>query len=360
MNAKSAIFVLCLLVFGGVGARALAQEPRLPNEIITKTNPLSAVERERVEEFADYWVRRLSPAPDATNPQAAINEARLRLIGPLFQPNVSVPFLQAYSDALVDPLAQLMLGENPWDRINAAHILARLGTDRSVRALAANVAAEDPVLRRWAIKGITRTFADFARRPVTPATALETTRALADAAAAEPQPGLLREQLRALASIQAGLAAAGQPVAPVREAQLDVVRRRLETIGERERVATEIVVLGEALQRLRNELLRLSTQEQRVVGPVLVVHCGDLWQAALDRWEASHADEDDRVAFQEAIFACEEFARFADEQLLRTRGTPPTPQTGLAAAWEANDRAAYEAALARWREIFETSDVYGG
>ncbi|MBL8874839.1 MAG: hypothetical protein JNM86_03475 [Phycisphaerae bacterium] len=117
-------FLALALAFGAIGsAQSRAQD--IPTDIVTSPATLSAAQKDTITSFVTPLLESLK-SDDANK----VRDARQALIRPLQRPGVvvGVPFRQAYSAALGQPLAALADDKRPLNAINAMRVGAELAT----------------------------------------------------------------------------------------------------------------------------------------------------------------------------------------------------------------------------------------
>lgn len=103
----------------------LGRAQDIPNDIITSASPLSPAQKETVAKYAEPLLESLK-GDDAIK----VRDARQALVRPLQRSGVvvGVPFRQAYSQVLGQPLATLAEDKRPLNALNAMRIGAELAT----------------------------------------------------------------------------------------------------------------------------------------------------------------------------------------------------------------------------------------
>lgn len=118
---RSGLLALALFAFSAPLVRA----QDIPAEVVTSAIPLSAAQKETVTAFATPLLESLK-SDDANK----VRDARQALVRPLQKAGVvvGVPFRQAYSQVLGQPLAALAEDKRPLNAINAMRVGAELAT----------------------------------------------------------------------------------------------------------------------------------------------------------------------------------------------------------------------------------------
>ncbi|HYE01675.1 MAG TPA: hypothetical protein VD963_00425 [Phycisphaerales bacterium] len=216
-----AILTACLV--GLAPAAALAQRD-LPPEIV-RGSDLSAVQTQQLGAYVAQH------APGLSGDQVQVKRARLALLAPLKESQVSISFRLAYARALVPVLEPLLKHQNDLVAVNALQIAGELGTPDSPVLLAQGLTDGRAPVRYGAAFGHRRLFEVLASGTpaLTPKQAIDAAGAVARVLAGETDAHVMEGCERALE------AAARVPEAQLRGVRAEAVGMLARQIGERAR-----------------------------------------------------------------------------------------------------------------------------
>lgn len=188
-------------LLAGIAAPTVAQsgEPAAITGLTSSRAPFTADEQARIRAFGTHWLAQLSRDGASA---AEIDDARRRLLEPLRGRGQSELFLTEYGQVIQSGLVQIIDADSSAHRTsNAIVVLSRLGTERALDALLdrASVRATSQVhIRLGAARGLKDLvrLSDLTR--VSVRKRQQAARRLRDAAALEPDPGVLRHLLEAI------------------------------------------------------------------------------------------------------------------------------------------------------------------
>jgi hypothetical protein len=175
-----------------------AQVNNLPAEVVRSTRQLVPDQVDMIRGYLKDTVEGLGAAADP----AKIRKARLAILEPLQDQQVSAPFRLEYSRALADKLTEFTGKTDTIVVINALFVAGELATEQGVGIVEKHLSSKDTSVRFAAIKGLAVTLDAAARR--TPAIAderlLKILDSLSKSLATEEDPVVYDATARAIAT----------------------------------------------------------------------------------------------------------------------------------------------------------------
>ncbi len=304
LMCRAAMVVTALLA---ARSWAAAPPPRSISDLNKLTQAPTEQQRERLRDFASYWVEQL----DSDDP-AAVPDARRKLIEQINAPGATLVFMQAYSDALVSQLARVVDDrEHPMAAANALQIAALFGTDDALMLMRDHLDADQedrPAIRLWAARGFQLVAKDGLQRgTITARQIAPALRDLGRAAEKESDWRVLQWQLAAIASTQ-------HPVAEeVLFSSFDATTKRLQTQSE----ATPLIVaLRPALISMRERYFAdRSPQEQRRLGQEIAKRLVVVLALARQHADSARSDPEMIRHYEIALQISEQLLQLIDSNL---------------------------------------------
>ena len=200
----TSITLACLAaacVAGGV----VAAPPADIGRYTSMSQQPTALEQDRIVEYAEYWAERLG-----SDDPAEVGEAYRKLERPLTAPLVTVVFRSVYSDALIPKLTAIVedRGENgtrAFQPVNALKVTFQIGTLDALDLLIEHCNQDlEPrsSVRMWAAHGFRHLVLQRARdtgpEVIRPARIVGAIRRMGEAAAVEDDPWVLVAQFNAI------------------------------------------------------------------------------------------------------------------------------------------------------------------
>lgn len=136
-------------------------QPVLPSP---NTESLSGTDRGSIEGYIAFYISQLREGD-----VDAVEGARAALLVPLNDPDLTVPFRLAYTEALGQPLASMISAESDTHRIaNALQVSGRLADRTSVRPIIAALESGDQAVQLAAASAIRNMLVELSLEGVTP------------------------------------------------------------------------------------------------------------------------------------------------------------------------------------------------
>lgn len=325
--------------------------------------PLTEPDRQQLTIFVSHYLRQLAtPASDAKADQA-ISDARNQLIRPTNGP-VSAWWLNTYSQVLDAGLKNLLNESNSLHRVNALIIAGELGSDAGVTILLSRLSANSMPDRLWAANGLITAFRKADRGAISAASTVRAARDIARAAENETSPVVFRKQLQALAATQIAASIITGPAGQIRQIRIDLISTVLERLANENGPSGHLLAIYETLNLLRAEFLSMPNASQMQVGPALVRICQSTFEVAGAHWDAMHGQSATpealsmRPRYGEILEFCESFVAFADDVVRGGTAQPQRPRAGLAQAWRAGNKQAFDQLRTAWRDFVLTVPQY--
>ena len=333
----------CLVTLAVV-AEGLAKAPPRPlsRDIISATSPLSVQELAQVENWAEYWCRRL----DSDDPQAVENarDEVLRPLTSLLRPSDLFRF--QYSKVALPHLKNAIASPHPHAAVNAMIVLPLLGSDRALQLLLEHCDQRNEprrYVRQRAAAGAKAMLNP--RRPfnLRQAAVRNAVRELRDAARNEPDWLILRHQFEAMAEVN-DPGARGHLVNA-----LEAVVERVALVNGEPSALIEAVY--SAVYRLRNRFVTLSLDEQQELGRKLAPVLDRVCEVARIHWNVAQDDPEAKKTYGGAIKVCEEFLKIIHQQMRADRSAP---RTQLKRHWDDRNKPRFEVDKQQWSDIIAT------
>jgi len=330
--------------------RCLADPPPPPLPLdITSANELSNDQLGVLKKYGDYWTGVLA---DPKSKPEEVETARARLLQPLQNFNTSLTFRNSYSKIIVPPLQSIIDQKTSaiHASINAIIVLSQTGADRAVTALLEHCSAQSET--RWQI----RLQAAYGcgtllhSESLDPKKIMDAAKRLRDAVKIEDNNIILRHQFAAIA------AADHNPLPPAdRQTLRKLFVEALNAVVDqlpKDKPSPMIDAITSAIASLRDKFNNhvVDNTEGKTIGQTLGPRFGQLLTHAAANWDAGHADEDLQKKFSLMLGVAEGFLAFIDGMV---RGGTAVPQTKFRDAWNAADKAKFEAEIAQWVEALK-------
>lgn len=332
------------------GPAAMGQSTGLDRSVLSATGALNDTQKSAVAAFVDKHAETLRSADKA----GAVEDARTALIGPPRDPAASPNFRKAYGAALVAELSPIVKGSDLHRALNAMQALRFSRTPEALDVIIerTNVAAEPSAAKRIAAGSLV---ADaFEDLDAANAYFDPVARRLRDAAVAETDWLALQQKLAAMGAAARRKDLPSDNARNIRRAQAEAISSIAKAIKSSGGADGRMQAIQRTLVGLRNDLLLMQTADRSAIAKVLAPALSDLIGCAEVHWESAHANPTLSASYGSMLNNCEVLLRLIDrgERPQAYAGTKPDGDTRvLTPAWEAKDKAKFEAEAKRWAGI---------
>jgi hypothetical protein len=179
-------------------------------------------------------------------------------------------------------------------------------------------------------------------------------RRLRDAAVAETDWLALQQKLAAMGAAARRKDLPSDNARNVRRAQAEAIASIAKAIKSSAGADGRMQAIQRTLVGLRNDLLLMQTADRSAIAKVLAPALSDLIGCAEVHWESAHANPTLSASYGSVLNSCEVLLRLIDrgERPQAYAGTKPDGDSRvLTPAWEAKDKAKFEAEAKRWAGI---------
>jgi hypothetical protein len=318
----------------------------LDRAIVTASSPLGAQQNEALEAFIGGWINVLESSSNARN----LVSARQNLVDSFRDGTATPIFRRAFSGIAVPRLEPIVKGKDLQRAIMAMQVARFIGTPESIALLTArlNVAQEaDAGKRLSAASNLIGALSDAKLTAVEFTTAA---RAIGAAASSETDALVVLQQVRALSSLVRRSDLPPQAATFARTTQVEVLRSLLQQLREGSAADARIGILNQALITLRDQWLQLKEAERTAVGPTLAPALADVFAIGGKQWETARSDPEQATQYAEAIAIAEVLLRSVD-RTVRPNGGGTGAEKAIATAWDAGNKSAFDAEVAKWTTV---------
>ncbi len=346
------LFILCAIA-ASLCASALGQTT-LDRGIIATAAPLTDAQKAAVSTFAASALDAIRDGTDATE----MVDARWTLVTPARDPAATAPFRKGYSAILITELTPVIKGKDLQRAVNAMQVIRFTRTSESVDVLIerSNSASEnDPGKRLAAASLLADSFEDLDASNAFLETAA---RRIRDAASTEPDWIALQQKLAAISTAAKRKELPPDNARNIRKAQAEAIAAVAKSIKSNTTADERMQALQRALIGVRNDLLLLQQADRTAAAKTLAPAMGDLLTASSTHWEAGHNNATLAPSYAAVVNSCEVMLRLIDrsERPQAYAGAKADADTRvLATAWEASDKAKFDAEVKRWNAIVSAS-----
>ncbi len=352
MHTRSRLIPLLGLAAAFVLAAACCAQnpPASLGDLVTKV-ALSQPEVERINAYVKFYADMLNN-PSST--PSEVEKARNELIREFVQAtvrNMSPNFRGTFSSAAAPGMETALKGKDIHRAINAAVILAHLGTDKASNVLVANADLQNQP--QWQV----RLQSANGERMLLMSGALDgrktiaAARSLREAAVREDNGLVLRHQLGALAAADAaGLTPADQSTVRTLQAEaLASVSKKMVAANDVVD-GSNVVALASIVVVLRDRFAtQFTPQERKSIGETLGPALGALLDWARAHWDAARADQSITRDMGILVAACEGLLQRIDPVV--ASNVRPAPSSDMNGAWKAGDKAKFETGVKAWQDV---------
>jgi hypothetical protein len=321
----------------------------LPREIVTATGPLNADQSKLLLGFIEGFVNTI----ETTRDPRSLDDARRALVEPLRDPAATPVFRRAFSATATSRLSPIVRGADTQRAIHAMQVAAFIGTPESLALITGRLDASEPdaAKRQNAASTIAHALEDVSGLTAVDFDAIN--RAIFAAAEKESEASIILREFRALSVIasRAGVPESSATLARANQAKL--VRGILAQIGNPGGAQngsgsdTRMTIVAKAIADMQKQWTRLTSAHEKL-GPTIAPLLVDVLQTTGRNWDAARASNS--AAHGEAVTGAEVLLRVVDARL-RSKAGEVTPAGAIAKAWEANDKKAYDALVAKWTAV---------
>ena len=323
----------------------------LDRSIVSASGAPNDAQKSAISAFASRHAEALESSSSDAEDFAA---ARLALVAPSRDPAATPAFRKAYAGILVAELGPVVRGSDLQRAIHAMQVLRFTRTAEGLDPIIERTspAAEPAAGKRIAAASLVAdAFEDLDASNVYYESAA---RRLRDAVGDERDWIALQQKLGAIASAARRKELAAENARNVRRALAEA----LANVARSAKSASPSDPRMQAIQRvligLRNDLLVVPQADRAAIAKTLMPALADAVAAGAAHWDAAHADPVLNASYASTMNSCEVLMRLVDRELRPQAyaGTKPDSDSRvLAAAWEAGDRARFEAEFKRWTEV---------
>lgn len=368
MTTPKTLLLGAVLVSLLADSTALARAPqpqsmgKLPERIVTANEGLTAADLEALAKFVDELVNIV----ETSRTPGALEDARRDLVEPFRSGLAKAGFRNAYSNAAVKRLKPVIEGSDVQRAIVAMQVAAFIGTKDSLSLIVSRLDASerDVAKRQNAASTIGHAMEMIAGSNAPPQESgarlndvdIDTfTRTITSAAEKEPEVSVVLQELRALSIIAGRPGIGAKSAALARERHVQVVEAVLARVEASKTPDVRIQIVTAAVADFQRQWTR-NTASHSTVGPVIAPLLAKVLKTSGAQWDAAHgsgsAVGDDAVMrdYADAVAGAEVLLRVIDSRL-RSGAAPVTAEGEIKKAWDSNDRAAFDAAVAKWIKI---------
>lgn len=319
----------------------------LPREIITATAPLTGDQSKALTSFVEGFVNTIETTQDGRS----MDDARRALIEPLRDPSSTPVFRRAFSVAATSRLAPIVKGTDTQRAIHAMQVAAFIGTPESLALLTGRLGSGEPDAAKR--QNAASTLA-HALESVVGLTAVDfdaINRAIFAAATAETESTVLLRELRALSVIATRTGVPESSAALARTNQVTIVRGLLAQIAASTSADPRMSIVGRAIGDMQKQWTKLTSAHEKL-GPAIAPLLVEVLKASAKQWDAAHGS--DATAYSDAVAGSEVLLRVIDARL-RSKAGEVSPAGAIVKAWEANDKAGFDALVEKWSKVVEAA-----
>jgi hypothetical protein len=348
-NRLRPILLCALLAVGGAG-EAFGQGATLERAIVSASGSLSSAQSATLASFIGQHTTALRESTDARK----IEEARNALITPSRDPAATIAFRKAYAAALAPELAEAVNGRDLRRALQAMQVLRFTRSPEGLDLVIArtDAKAESNAGKRLAAASLV---ADaFEDLDANNAYYESAARRLRDACAGESDWIALQQKLQSIGAGARRKDLPGDTVRSIRRSQAEAMAELARSMKAAKSADPRMQSLQRALVTLRNDLLLMQTADRSAMAKVLAPALADVIAAGVSHWDSAHADKALSQSYAATLNSCETLLRLIDraERPQAYAGSQPDADGRvLTPAWEAKEKAAFEAESKRWSGI---------
>ena len=340
--------LLTALLAACVSTTAFAQTA-LDRAILGTTQPLTDAQKTALDGFLSKYADAIKDGNDAT----AVEEARAALVTPSRDPAATPTFRKAFALALIADLGGTVKGRDLRRAINAMQVLRFTRTQEGLDAIIDRTvpsAESEPGKRIAAASLAADAFEDLDAGNTYYETAA---RRLKDAALAETDTIALQQKLAAIAAASHRKDLPADNARAVRKNLVDAIAALSKSIRGSAKADARMQALQRALVGVRNDLLEMPQAERTAVSKALAPALADLVAAGSAQWASAHEAPAMAQSYGSVMNSCEVLLRLIDrsERASAYAGTKPEGDARLTPAWEAKDKAKFDAESKKWSDI---------
>lgn len=329
---------------------ALGQSTALDRSILSASGALNDGQKTAVSSFVGKHAEAIRTGTDAR----AVEEAKASLATPVRDPAATPNFRKAYGQILIVELAPVAKGSDLHRALNAMQALRFSRTPEALDVIIerTTVASESNPAKRIAAASLA---ADAFEDLDASNAAFETAaRRLRDAAVAETDWLALQQKLAAIGAAARRKELPAENARNVRRTQAEAIASVAKAMKASSTADSRMRAIQRTLVGLRNDLLVMQSADRSAVAKVLAPALADLLACANAQWDAAHADPTLSASYASVLNNCEVLLRLIDrgERPQAYAGTKPEGDARvLGPAWDAKDKAKFEAEANRWAGI---------
>lgn len=343
------ILLAALLLSASVGTSAVAQSS-LDRAIVSATTPLSAAQKATLGEFLSKHTDAIKNSTVA----AEVEESRWALVSAARDPAATPTFRKAYAQALIADLAGTVKSRDLRRSIHAMQVLRFTRTPEGLDLVVERTvpASESDAGKRIAAASLV---ADAFEDLDASNGYYETiARKLKDATTGETDVLALQQKFAAIASAAHRKDLPAENARAVRKNLIDAIALLAKSIRSGSTADPRVQAVQRVLVGVRNDLLEMPQTERAAVAKTLAAALTDLVSAANTQWSSAHAAAGLSASYGSTMNSCEVLLRLidrAERPAAYTSAKPDADQRVLTPAWEAKEKAKFEAESKRWSDI---------
>lgn len=341
------LIAACILAASLVGPAAAQQ---LDRAIIAASAPLTEAQRSAIQSFAANHLRTIREMSSGSS----VNDARTALVSPMRDPAATANFRKGMAQVLVAELTPVAKGADLRAAVVAMQVLRFTRSPEAVDVLIdrANPSAERDAGKRVSAGSLASdAFEDLDANNAYIESAV---RKLRDAAVAETDWIATQQKLAAIAAAARRSDLSPDSARKVRLLQVETIAALSRAIAASKSADPRIQAVQRALIGLRNDLLTMKDADRSALAKPLAPALAGLLAAGTAQWDSAHADAALSTAYSGTLNLTEVMLRLID------RGERPSVYAGskpdsdarvLGPAWDAKDKAKFDAEVKRWAGI---------
>ncbi|MFM7052525.1 MAG: hypothetical protein ACKOYN_10395 [Planctomycetota bacterium] len=341
------LIAACILAASLAGT-AVAQQ--LDRAIIAASAPLTEAQKSAVGAFASNHLRTIREMPSGS----AVNDARTALVSPMRDPAATASFRKGMAQVLVAELGPVAKGSDLRAAVVAMQVLRFTRSPEAIDVLvdrATPSAERDPGKRVSAGSLAADAFEDL---DANNAFIESAARKLRDAAVAETDWLAMQQKLAAIGSAARRGDLSPDSARKIRLLQVDAISGLSKAIAAAKEADPRMQAVHRALIGLRNDLLTMKEADRSALAKPLAAALAGLMAAGAAQWDSAHANPTLSASYSGTMNLAEVMLRLIDrgERPSAYAGTKPDSDSRvLAPAWDAKDKAKFEAEAKRWAGI---------
>ncbi|MFZ9913855.1 MAG: hypothetical protein ACO3IB_00755 [Phycisphaerales bacterium] len=340
------LIAACILAATAVGSAAAQQIDRA---VIAATAPLNDSQKAALQSFAETHVRAIKAS---AGPSLA--DARMALVSPLRDPAATVNFRKGMAQLLVDELGPVAKGADLQRAINAMQVLRFTRTPEALDVILdrANPSAETDAGKRVSASGL---LADaFEDLDANNAYIEIVARKLRDSPTAETDWGALQQKLMAIGAAARRGDLNPESVRRIRLVGAEAIAAVAKSMAASKQPDARMQAIARVLVGARNDLLTLKEADRTAIAKTMAPALVDFLNAASAQWDGAHADATMSAVYGSTMNSSEVLLRLIDRGVRTAAygGSKPESDSRIVApAWEAKDKAKFDAEAKRWAGV---------